>query len=263
MKLRIYLLDAFTDKLFSGNPAAIVPVEKPLSEETMKNIARENNLAETAFYTKNGNSYDIRWFTPEAIEVDLCGHATLAAAYVLFNYEGHKGNEINFNSLRSGVLNVKKNGDVITLNFPTDEYERVKTPAELSIALNITTKECYKGRTDYMLIYENEDQIRQLKPNLTAMKLVDCRGVACTARGKTADFVTRFFAPRAGVNEDPVTGSAHTTLTPYWSKALNKKELNAVQLSPRGGSLKCVYLGDRVEISGKVVTYLRGEIETE
>ncbi|HXP50132.1 MAG TPA: PhzF family phenazine biosynthesis protein [Bacteroidia bacterium] len=260
MKLRIYLLDAFAEKLFSGNPAAVCPLDSWLSDDMMKSIAMENNLAETAFYIKEGDNYLIRWFTPAPLEVDLCGHATLAAAHVLFNFEGHKGDEISFNS-RSGLLKVKKSGDSLTLDFPADEYEREKTPGELSIALNITTKECYKGKTDYMLVYENEDQIIQLKPNFTAMKLVDCRGIICTAKGKTADFVSRFFAPQAGINEDPVTGSAHTTLTPYWSGVLGKKEMNAVQLSARRGYLKCVDKGSRVEISGKVKTYLKGEIE--
>lgn len=262
MKLKIYHIDAFAEKLFSGNPAAVCPLDKWLSDDKMKNIAMENNLAETAFYVKDGDSYHIRWFTPGAVEVELCGHATLATSYVLFNFEGHKGDEIKFNS-RSGLLKVKKNGDSLTLDFPVDEYERVKTPAELSIALNLQPKECYKGKTDYMLVYETEQQVTQLKPNFTAMKMVEARGVICTAKGSNADFVSRFFAPQSGIDEDPVTGSAHTTLTPYWSGVLNKKELNAVQLSVRKGYLKCVDLGKRIEISGKAKIYLKGEIEID
>jgi PhzF family phenazine biosynthesis protein len=260
MKLKIYHIDAFADKLFAGNPAAVCPLEKWLTEPEMKNIAMENNLAETAFYVKEGDLINIRWFTAGGIEVDLCGHATLASAYVLFEHEGYKGNEIRLNS-RSGILTVKKNGNDFTLNFPVDEYERVKTPGELSIALNIQPLECYKGKTDYMCVYENEEQILKLKPNFIAMMMVEGRGVICTSRGTKADFVSRFFAPQSGINEDPVTGSAHTTLTPYWSKILGKKELTALQLSARKGHLKCKDLGERIEISGHAKTYLKGEIE--
>ena len=260
MKLKVYHVDSFAEKLFSGNPAAVCPLTKWLSESEMKNIAMENNLAETAFYVKEGSNYHIRWFTAGGIEVDLCGHATLATAHILFNHEGHTGNELHFNS-RSGILHVKKNGKELTLNFPTDEYELVKTPAELSISLNIHPRECYKGKTDYVLVFESEEQILKLKPNYTSMKLVEARGIICTAKGSNVDFVSRFFAPQSGIDEDPVTGSAHTTLTPYWSKVLDKKELSAVQLSDRKGYLKCVNLGDRIEISGKAVTYLVGDIE--
>jgi PhzF family phenazine biosynthesis protein len=260
MKLKIYHVDAFAEKLFSGNPAAVCPLPAWLSETEMKNIAMENNLSETAFYVKEGNNYGIRWFTAGGVEVELCGHATLATSHVLFNHEGYKGNEINFNS-RGGILKVKKHADGITLNFPTDKYERVKTPAELSISLNVQPKECYKGRTDYMLVFETEEQILKLKPNFTTMALIsDARGVVCTAKGTKADFVSRFFGPQSGIDEDPVTGSAHTTLTPYWAKVLGKKELHAMQLSSRKGYLKCVDLGDRVEISGKALTYMIGEI---
>jgi PhzF family phenazine biosynthesis protein len=262
MKLKIYHIDAFAEKLFSGNPAAVCPLDKWLTDEQMKNIAMENNLAETAFYVKDGDAYHIRWFTPGAVEVELCGHATLATSFVLFNYEGHKGDEIKFNS-RSGILKVTKNGDSLTLDFPVDEYERVKTPAELSIALNIHSKECYRGKTDYMLVYETEEEITKIKPNFMAFKMLDGRGVICTAKGNNVDFVSRFFAPQSGIDEDPVTGSAHTTLTPYWSGVLGKKELNAVQLSARKGYLKCVDKGQRIEISGKAKIYLKGEIEID
>lgn len=259
MKIKLYHIDAFAEKLFSGNPAAICPLDKWLDDELMKTIAQENNLTETAFYVKDGDGYHIRWFTT-TVEVDLCGHATLAAAHVQFNHEGHNGNEIKFNS-RSGILKVKRNGDALTLDFPADKYERVKTPGELSIALNVQPRECYKGKTDYMLVFETEDQIKKLKPNLTAMMLVEARGIICTAKGTSVDFVSRFFAPQSGIDEDSVTGSAHTTLTPYWSGVLNKKELSAVQLSARKGYLRCINSGERVEISGKAITYLKGEID--
>lgn len=259
MKLKLYHVDAFAEKLFSGNPAAVCILDKWPGDEVLKNIAMENNLAETAFYVKEGDTYHIRWFTT-TVEVDLCGHATLASAHILFNHEGFKGDEIRFSS-RSGILTVKKKGDGLTLNFPADEFEKVKTPAELAISLNIHPVECYKGKTDYMLVFKNEKEIKDLKPNFTSMMLVKARGVICTAKGDSVDFVSRFFAPQSGINEDPVTGSAHTTLTPYWAKALGKKELNAMQLSARKGHLKCLDMGNRVEISGKAITFMKGDID--
>jgi PhzF family phenazine biosynthesis protein len=259
MKIRMYHVDAFSDKLFSGNSAAVCPLDKWLSDPEMKDIAMENNLAETAFYVKEGEQYGVRWFTANGVEVDLCGHTSLATAHVLFNYEGHKGNELQFRS-RSGILKVRKNGDILTLNFPTDVYERVKTPGELAIALNIQPKECYQGKTDYMLVFETEEQVLKLKPNFRSMMMVEARGIICTAKGTKSDFTSRFFAPQSGIDEDPVSGSSHTTLTPYWAKVLGKKEMTAIQLSERGGHLTCVDLGDRVEISGKAITYMIGEI---
>jgi PhzF family phenazine biosynthesis protein len=260
MKIKIYQVDAFADKLFAGNPAAVCPLDRWISDAEMKSIAMENNLSETAFFVKEDDVFHIRWFNQQAIETELCGHATLASAHVLFNHEGFEGDEISFNSL-SGILKVKKNGNDLTLNFPVDEYERVKTPGQLSISLNIQPIECYKGKTDYMLVYEKEEQIIKLNPNFIAMVMLEGRGVICTARGTQADFVSRFFAPQSGINEDAVTGSAHTTLTPYWSNILGKKELTAQQLSSRKGSLRCKNLGDRIEISGQAKTYLKGEIE--
>jgi PhzF family phenazine biosynthesis protein len=264
MKQILYRVDAFTDKLFGGNPAAVCPLNNWLSNDLMLNIAIENNLSTTAFYIKEGNDFHIRWFTPK-IELELNGNATLAAAHVLMEHEGYKGNEIHFNSLR-GIVTVKKLGDYYTLNLPIDEYERVKTPAELSISLNIRPMECFKGKYDYMLVYPNEQDIPKIKPNFRAMSLVDTRGVIVTApgaQGGKTDFVSRFFAPQNGVEEDSVTGSAHTTLTQYWAEKLGKKEMNAIQLSTRKGHLKCSFLGDRIEISGQACTYLKGEIETE
>lgn len=259
MKLRIYQVDAFTDKSFSGNPAAVCPLSEWLDDTTLQNIAMENNLAETAFYVKDDDEYQLRWLTP-AIEVDLCGHATLAAAFVLFNHENHKGNIINFRSPRSGKLTVTKNGDDLTLNFPSDIISPILISDELIKAFSIKPVEAYRGKTDILLVYENEEQIINLKPDFGEIEKLKGRGVIVTAKGSTVDFVSRFFAPQCGINEDPVTGSAHTTLTPYWAKKLNKIELSAIQLSARKGYLKCKYLTERVEISGKGKLYLTGEI---
>jgi PhzF family phenazine biosynthesis protein len=260
MKNRIYQIDAFTDKIFGGNPAAVCPLENWLPDALMQNIAMENNLAETAFYVKTDDRYEIRWFTP-AVEVDLCGHATLAAAHVLFNHENHTGNEISFHSHRSGFLKVTRAQNLLTLNFPTDSLEETALTETLTSAFNFKPLKAFTGRTDYLLVFENEAQIRELKPDFNAILKFDRRGVIATAKGETVDFVSRFFGPQVGINEDPVTGSAHTTLTPYWSEELHKTELTALQLSERQGQLTCKFLGERVEISGNARTYLTGEIE--
>jgi len=262
MKQKIYQVDAFTDKVFSGNPAAVCPLHKWLSDDLLQKIAMENNLAETAFYVKQGDEYHIRWLTP-TVEVDLCGHATLATAYVLFNHENHAGNEIHFYSQRSGKLKVTKHGDYLCLNFPTDVYESIDLFPELTKGFNIQPIEAVKGKTDYMLVFENESQIINLKPDFEIISKLDARGVIVTSKGDTFDFVSRFFGPQTGINEDPATGSAHTTLIPYWAKKLNKNELTSMQLSSRKGHFKCKYLSDRVEISGKAKLYLTGEIYCE
>lgn len=259
MKLKIYQIDTFTDKVFSGNPAAVCPLDKWLDPSLMQNIAMENNLAETAFYVKSGNEYQIRWFTP-TVEVDLCGHATLAAAYVLFNFENHAEAEICFLSPRSGKLIVTKQGEDLTLNFPSDAPEPVELTRELTAGFNLKPVEAYKGKTDYMLVFENELQIEELLPSIDLIAKVEARGIIVTAPGEEADFVSRFFAPQSGIDEDPVTGSAHTTLTPFWAKRLGKNELSAIQLSGRKGYLNCKYLNERVEISGQARLYLKGEI---
>ena len=261
MKLTLYRVDAFTDKLFSGNPTAVCPLDKWLSNELMRNIAKENCMSATAFYIKDGDNFHIRWFTP-TIELDLNGNATLATAHVLVNHLGYNGDEINFNSL-SGILKVKKQGEYFTLNVPADKYERVKNPAELSIALNLRPMECYRGKADYMLVYGSEQDIVKLKPNFRTMAMVDSRGVIVTAPGSQTDFVSRFFAPHSGLNEDYVTGSAHATLVPYWAQKLGKQQMTAMQLSSRKGYLNCSDLGSRIELSGKAVTYMQAEIETE
>jgi PhzF family phenazine biosynthesis protein len=262
MKLKIYQVDAFTSELFGGNPAAVCPLESWIEEELMQKIAGENNLAETAFYVKNNGGYDIRWFTP-TVEVDLCGHATLATAFVLFNYEGHQNDEIVFSSLRSGTLKVKKREDLLTLDFPTDKIENTDLSHELLKCFNTAPVEAFKGKTDYMLVFKNEQEIKNLQPDLAAISKLKARGLIATAKGDKVDFVSRFFGPQSGVNEDPVTGSAHTTLIPYWANKTGKNNLSAIQLSARKGFLKCKYAGDRVEISGQCRLYLTGEIFTK
>lgn len=259
MKLKIYQVDAFTDRVFAGNPAAVCPLEKWLSDEEMQNIAMENNLAETAFYVPHGKDFQIRWFTP-SVEVALCGHATLAAAYVLFHLENYSAASISFHSRQSGILTVTQSGDRLTLNFPADEIHPVELNSTLSATFQIQPKLAFKGKTDYMLVFADETDIRDLRPNLETIAQLDARGVIATAKGDIADFVCRFFAPQSGINEDPVTGSAYTSLAPYWAERLGKNSLSAVQLSARKGYLNCNLRGERVEISGKAKLYMTGEI---
>ena len=260
MKIAIYQVDAFTNKRFKGNPAAVCPLDTWLPDNVMQDIAAENNLAETAFIVPAGDRYEIRWFTP-TVEVDLCGHATLASAYVLFHELGFAGDQINFHSPRSGPLTVSKNGSVLALNFPVDSLMELSVQAEHSIGLSRAPRQVFKGKTDYLFVYDSEAEIRALQPDFEALKIHPVRGIIVTAPGETTDFVSRFFGPACGVNEDPVTGSAHTTLTPYWASVLGKTEFTARQLSQRTGDLTCKLLGDRVEIAGEAVLYLRGEIE--
>ncbi len=259
MKQKIYQIDAFAEQVFSGNPAAVCPLEKWPDDDLLQKIAAENNLAETAFYVKDGEHYTLRWFTP-TVEVDLCGHATLAAAYVLFNHENYEGDRIQFYSPRSGVLSVTKKGEWLTLNFPTDILIPIELSEDLASCFDIRPQLALKGKTDYMLVFAREAEIKDLRPALDKIARLNCRGVIVTARGENVDFVSRFFAPQSGINEDPVTGSAHTSLTPYWAQQLGKTELTAVQLSARTGHLQCRYLNDRVELSGKGKLYLIGEI---
>lgn len=258
MELVLYQVDAFAEKLFQGNPAAVVPLGSWLPDEIMQNIALENNLAETAFYVHEPDGYRIRWFTP-ATEVDLCGHATLATAYVLMHHEGFREEHITFKS-RSGPLGVSRNGDQLVLDFPADTMQEVALPELLGKSFHLKPIHVLKGKTDYLLVFENETQIRSLHPDLTTLAGVPCRGVIVTAPGDKTDFVSRFFAPQSGVDEDPVTGSAHTTLTPYWAGKTGKKKLSAIQCSSRSGQLDCVLDGDRVHIAGKARLYMVGKI---
>ena len=259
MRLPIYQVDAFTDTLFEGNPAAVILCENALSDAVMQSIAAENNLSETAFVMGNLDSLSIRWFTP-TVEVDLCGHATLAAAHILFEKHGDMDGGLAFDS-RSGILRVRKEKALIWLDFPMDRLTQVEPfPEALIEGLAIQPREVYRGRDDYLAILDDEKAISTLRPDLSAISRLSCRGVIVSAQGNEADFVSRFFAPQSGVPEDPVTGSAHTTLTPYWSKRLGKKKMRAKQLSFRGGMLFCENHGERAGIGGSAVTYLKGEI---
>ena len=262
MKYKLYQVDAFTDELFRGNPAGVCPLDEWLDDDLLQKIAKENNLSETGFYVKCGNHYEIRWFTPE-VEVDLCGHATLASAFVLFYHEGYIGNRIIFNSPRSGELKVSKKSNCLTLDFPVDELQPIAITEELLNCFDKKPIEAYKGKTDYMLVFEKNSDILDIQPQFEKISKLNVRGVIVTAPSEKVDFVARFFAPQSGINEDPVTGSAYTTLTPYWARKLNKNELSATQLSKRKGKLHCKLLGNRVEIGGQAKLYLKGEIFLE
>lgn len=261
MKIPIYQIDAFTDDLFGGNPAAVCPLEFWPSDALLQNIAAENNLSETGFYLKKGDEYELRWFTP-AVEVDLCGHATLATAHVIFTFDNYSGDEIVFHS-RSGVLKVRKNEDMLILNFPADEITKTELPDNITKLFGINPEESYIGKSDQMFVFSSQQEIEQMKPDFNLINKLDARGVIVTAKGDNVDFVSRFFCPQVGINEDPVTGSAHTTLTPYWAKMLNKRSMSAMQLSKRKGELWCELIDDRVEISGKAQTYVIGNINIE
>lgn len=256
--LSIYQVDAFTAELFGGNPAAVCPLKEWLPDDIMQKIALENNLAETAFFVQKENHYHIRWFTP-AVEVDLCGHATLASAYILFHELNFQDEIISFES-RSGMLNVTRNGNLLELDLPTDEPVEVPLTNELALPFAEKPTAAFKGKTDYMLVFENEAQIATMVPDIARINDIPARGIIVTARGNSVDFVSRFFAPQSGINEDPVTGSAHTTLTPYWSRVLGKDELKAIQLSLRQGQLTCINKGNRTLVSGEGKLYLKGEI---
>lgn len=259
--MKIYHVDSFTDSLFQGNPAAVCILSGPRpGEELMIKIAMENNLSETAFVTMKDNTghRHIRWFTPKC-EVNLCGHATLAAAHVLFSHEGVKDEELLFNS-KKGVLGVKRRGDYIVLDFPADPIVKIDFFDELD-CFKAKPIECYKGTDDYMLVFESEDIIEGLECDfLKAAKLSEKEGLICTAKGRSADFVSRYFAPKIEIYEDPVTGSAHTLMAPYWAGILGKSEMTALQLSKRQGQLFCEVKGSRVFIGGKAVTYSINEL---
>lgn len=258
MKLPLYHVDAFSGRLFEGNPAAVVLCESELPDQIMQSIAGENNLAETAFVVTQCDTHHIRWFTP-TVEVDLCGHATLAAAHVLFNHLNYSSQTLSFSS-KSGPLFVRQEGDLLYLDFPADSLSAVEPPEVLINGLGLEPKELYRGRDDYLAIYDYEDDIAYLCPDMTLISTLPSRGIIVSAPGLAVDFVSRFFAPQSGIPEDPVTGSAHTSLIPYWSRRLSKKNLRARQLSPRGGDLVCNDCGDRVDIGGRAVTFLVGEL---
>lgn len=259
MKLRMLQIDSFAEKVFQGNPAAVCPLQEWISDEWMQKIASENNLSETAFFVLKGESYRIRWFTPLR-EVDLCGHATLAAAYHLFREGEVIGDKLNFQSL-SGELNVFKKENILYLDFPSRKPEKVETPKEILNSFSISPKEVFKSR-DYMLLYENENQLKKLEYSVEGVRELNTLGIIATCVGNDSyDFLSRFFAPSVGLYEDPVTGSAHCTLIPFWSERLGKKIMKAYQTSARGGKLFCEDLGERVRIGGTCVPYLDGWIE--
>jgi len=259
--MTLYQIDAFTDKLFGGNPAAVIPFDSWPSDKLMQSIAAENNLAETAFFVPEGDDYHIRWFTP-GVEVDLCGHATLATAYILYNEMGYNRDQIKFQS-KSGLLTVTRDGEWLSLDFPTDQYLPVHISPLMKSCTNAVIQEAYKGTRDYMFVLENQEAVvHSAYDQLAILQLGHC-GVIMTAPGEDVDFVSRFFAPAYAIPEDPVTGSSHCTLTPYWAQRLGKSNLTARQLSSRGGYLKCTLNDDRVLISGKAVMYLKGSINLQ
>jgi len=257
MQLPIYQIDAFTSEVFGGNPAAVCPLEFWLEDNILQNIAEENNLSETAFFVDRGDSFQIRWFTPQT-EVDLCGHATLASAYVIMNHIKPSLQEVVFGS-HSGELKVGKKEDLYFLDFPAHVPKQCDAPENLIRAMDIIP-EITLASDYYMLVYKTEADIRQLNPYMKLLQELDRFGVIVTAPGDNSDFVSRFFAPAVGIPEDPVTGSAHCTLIPYWAKELNKTELHAYQVSERGGEIFGIDNSDRVTIAGRAVQYLEGTI---
>jgi predicted PhzF superfamily epimerase YddE/YHI9 len=255
MSIPYYQVDAFTGNLFAGNPAGVAILVEWLTDEVMQSIAAENNLAETAFVVPRGDCFDLRWFTPE-IEMDLCGHATLAAAHVLFEHLGYRSVSVEFQT-RSGLLAVTRTESLLTLDFPSRPAAACEMPDGLVEGLGAKPLEVFKAR-DYLAVFEREADVRALQPRMDVLAKLPCLGVIATAPGDTCDFVSRFFAPGAGVPEDPVTGSAHCTLIPYWSGRLNRYQLRALQVSKRGGELYCAERGERVGISGRAITYSTG-----
>jgi len=257
--LPYFQVDAFTSRIFGGNPAGVCLLEAWLPDEVLQRIATENNLSETAFVVGDRDRYELRWFTP-TVEVDLCGHATLAAAFVIINERGFSGDTLHFQT-KSGVLGASHEDGMITLDFPAWPAKRCdEVPAIMAEALGWLPRELFKTR-DYLAVFSNEEEIRSLQPDMTLLARLDCLGVICTAPGADCDFVSRFFAPGAGVPEDPVTGSAHSTLIPYWSSRLGRTRLFARQLSRRGGELYCEDRRDRVGIGGRAALYSRARLE--
>jgi PhzF family phenazine biosynthesis protein len=258
MRIPYYQVDAFSGQIFGGNPAGVCVLERWLPDSLMQSVAAENNLAETAFFIRQDDGFDLRWFTPVQ-EVDLCGHATIATAFVLFSELGYQGNSVKFQS-RSGPLVAAKRGATIELDFPSRPPGPSPMPKELVQALGKMPREVLRAR-DYFAVFDSQAEVAALKPDMELLSQLDCLGIIVTAQGKDADFVSRFFAPRAGIPEDPATGSSHCSLIPYWAERLKKTELFARQISPRGGEMYCRHLGERVGIGGRAVIYSRGQLE--
>jgi len=260
MNLPIYQVDAFTKTPMSGNPAAVCPLTEWLADDVMLKIAAENNLSETAFFVKRNGDYEIRWFTP-TVEINLCGHATLASSFVIFNCLNLEDERIKFYSARSGDLGVEKQGDVLVLDFPKYGLSDGEMPADLVEAVGKTPKQFWETQGNMaMLLFESEDDIKNLEPDMSALSKLKFDEVIVTAKGDEADFVSRLFAPRIGIPEDPVTGATHCSLIPYWAQQFGKEKLYARQLSKRGGELFCELNSDRVKIGGNAVLYMKGEI---
>lgn len=254
-----YQVDAFTCGKFTGNPAGVCVITGWLPGDLMQKIAMENNLAETAFIVPEGSEWLIRWFTP-VTEVDLCGHGTLASSFVVMDILEPERQEVTFHTMNMGDLVVRKKTDMLELDFPTDTLHKCDLPRLVMESLGKEPVECFVGRSDFILLFESETEILALRPDFRKLAMADGRGIIVTAPGSDADFVSRFFAPQAGIDEDPVTGSAHTTLTPFWSARLGKTSMTARQLSARGGYLECSLAGDRTLIAGKAMLFLKGEI---
>ncbi|NIE76293.1 PhzF family phenazine biosynthesis protein [Pantoea sp. Tr-811] len=260
MQLEIFQVDAFSAEPFGGNPAAVIPLQSWLPDDVLQRIAEENNLSETAYFVRNGERFDLRWFTP-TVEVDLCGHATLASAYVLFEQLGEQAEVLRFNT-RSGELRVSRGNDgLLAMDFPAKQPQPVEAPAGLLQALGLGSAKAVYRSDDYVVVVDDASVIAPLQPDFAALSAIDTRGIAVTAAGRGFDFVTRWFGPRVGVNEDPVTGSAHTSLAPLWAAMLGKAELSCEQGGARKGQLHCQVPGNgRVIISGRAALYLRGTV---
>lgn len=256
--MKYYVVDAFTDRLFHGNPAGVCLLDEWIEDSVMQQIAFENDLAETAFLVKQKEYYDLRWFTPK-VEIDLCGHATLGSAFVLMNYVDPSMKHVDFHT-KSGLLSVKKTGDQYVMDFPSRKAIPCVKPTRLEEALEVKVQATFQSR-DLLVLLEKESEVANLHPNLSLLaEIKNSFAVIVTAKSLNCDFVSRFFAPNAGIDEDPVTGSSHCTLIPFWSERLHKKDMIARQLSPRGGTLICKDCGDRVNIGGNAVCYLMGNL---
>jgi len=259
MTIDYFHVDAFADRAFTGNPAGVVPLKRWLPAAVLQSLAMENNHSETAFFVPRGEAFHLRWFTPK-VEIELCGHATLAAAHVLWTHLAHSEDPIRFETM-SGPVSVSRESGRLMLDFPARPPQAVEfSPPGLAEALGIKPFQVWKTN-NYLAVFRREEELKALSPDLAKLAALDCLGVIATAPGKSVDFVSRYFAPKVGIDEDPVTGSAHCTLAPYWSKRLGKPRLRAEQLSARGGRLWCEIDGDRVKIAGHAVTYMRGQIE--
>ena len=260
VRIPLFQIDAFTSRVFTGNPAAVVPLPSWLEDATLQAIAAENNLSETAFFVRGPQETRLRWFTP-TVEVDLCGHATLASAWVVFNRLDKEQQVVTFES-RSGPLRVARSADMLVLDFPSRPPEACGPPAGLAEALGRAPREVWRARDNYMAVYETEEEVRELRPDMARLRALAGYGVMVTAPGRGSDIVSRYFAPAFGIDEDPVTGSTHCTLTPYWTRRLGKERLHALQVSARGGELFCMLRGDdRVTIAGRAVKYMQGVID--